>query len=329
MSNHVSVVQKINGFLAYKMQSLTVKVSVFFVLAWIIFSVSFALGTYNQLLNQQQWAIAHTAERIALDLPRLNIANPVLQNQGDESAVKSYLTQLNQQLIEYEYPIRVLQLDQLIVPSEQPIEQVKLLHSPEQTIKVGFSFVPIKWFDVLGWLPLFAALLFTAFYFPHCLYQQTRQAKQQVSQKAVVIKPRLVINLHNKTLGLEQSDITAPLANKPLCFYLALIDYCTLYPEAVLNQNKPIPEELLALALTYFQRLVALGHTIRKRPNFANSLEKTLSEIRAALDEVLTEHNELKPRFYPPKAHGEGSRSRLHHYGLNQITADDIHVIGK
>ena len=97
----------------------------------------------------------------------------------------------------------------------------------------------------------------------------------------------------------------------------------------MLNQNKDVPEELLTLANKYFYRLVELGHTIRKRPNFTNSLEKTLSEIRAALDEVWQEQPEIKETYYPPKAHGEGSRSRLHHYGLKAIEIADIEVIGK
>ncbi|KKK93350.1 hypothetical protein LCGC14_2693760 [marine sediment metagenome] len=86
---------------------------------------------------------------------------------------------------------------------------------------------------------------------------------------------------------------------------------------------------MLELANKYFYRLVELGHTVRKRPNFNNSLEKTLSEIRAALDEVLSEYPEEKELYYPPKAYGEGSRSRLHSYGLVNIRKGNIEIIGK
>ena len=78
-----------------------------------------------------------------------------------------------------------------------------------------------------------------------------------------------------------------------------------------------------------FYRLIELGHTIRKRPNFNSSLEKTLSEIRAALDDVFSEHPEQKELYYPPKAYGEGSRSRLHSYGLVNIGKGNIEIKGK
>ena len=90
-----------------------------------------------------------------------------------------------------------------------------------------------------------------------------------------------------------------------------------------------MPEEVVELANKYFHRLVELGHTVRKRPNFNNSLEKTLSEIRAALDEVLSEYPEQKEIYYPPKAFGEGSRSRLHSYGLVNIDKGNIDIKGK
>ncbi|XQF91352.1 hypothetical protein ACOBV8_20375 (plasmid) [Pseudoalteromonas espejiana] len=60
------------------------------------------------------------------------------------------------------------------------------------------------------------------------------------------------------------------LANKPLCFYLALIEYCKDNSDVVLNQNKYVPDELIELAQVFY-RLIELGHTIRKRPNFNSS----------------------------------------------------------
>ena len=120
-----------------------------------------------------------------------------------------------------------------------------------------------------------------------------------------------------------------PLANKPLCFYTALIEFCIAHPDILLNQNKELPSELITLANKYFLRLTELGHTIRKRPNFSNSLEKTLSEIRAALDEIFVDDVELKALLFPPKAHGEGSRSKLHHYGLKLQNMELVEIIGK
>ncbi|MFT7567826.1 MAG: hypothetical protein ACI846_002139, partial [Pseudoalteromonas distincta] len=140
----------------------------------------------------------------------------------------------------------------------------------------------------------------------------------------------LIVDLNDKTLSSSCSaEQKVGLANKPLCFYLALVEYCTNNDDVALSHNKDVPEELLELANKYFYRLVELGHTVRKRPNFNNSLEKTLSEIRAALDEVLSECPEEKELYYPPKAYGEGSRSRLHSYGLANIKKGNIEIRGK
>ena len=126
-----------------------------------------------------------------------------------------------------------------------------------------------------------------------------------------------------------KEDLKSQLANKPLCFYLAMLEFCKLNPQANLYLNKELPKELIELADKNFHRLAVLGHIVRKRPNFSNSLEKTLSEIRASLDEILTEHPQLKDKVYPPRAHGEGSRSKLHSYGLQNLSDKDYEVRGK
>jgi hypothetical protein len=76
-------------------------------------------------------------------------------------------------------------------------------------------------------------------------------------------------------------------------------------------------------------RLMELGHTKRKRPDFNANLDKTLSEIRAALDEVFAGYSEEKTRYYPPRAQGEGSRSKQHSYALPVLHHADIQIIGE
>ena len=89
-----------------------------------------------------------------------------------------------------------------------------------------------------------------------------------------------------------------------------------------------MPTELLALANKSFGRLIELGHTKRKRPDFNANLDKTLSEVRAALDEVFVGYSEEKETYYPPRAQGEGSRSKQHSYALPSIREEDIEIIG-
>jgi len=62
--------------------------------------------------------------------------------------------------------------------------------------------------------------------------------------------------------------------------------------------------------------------------DFNANLDKTLSEIRAALDEVFSSFSEEKETYYPPRAQGEGSRSKQHSYAIPSIKQEDITIIG-
>jgi hypothetical protein len=72
-----------------------------------------------------------------------------------------------------------------------------------------------------------------------------------------------------------------------------------------------------------------VGNTKRKRPDFGANLDKTLSEIRSVLDEVFQHHVQAKELFYPPKAQGEGSRSKMHNYALANNDPLRIEFIGR
>ncbi len=147
------------------------------------------------------------------------------------------------------------------------------------------------------------------------------------SHPSAITPITLTLDLTNKALVL--SDKQVPLANKPLCFYAALLNYCQQNPEVRLCQHHLLPDALLELADKYFLRLVELGHTVRKRPDFNANLEMMLSEIRAALDELLSEYPHLKPLYYPPKATGEGSRSRMHNFALTHLQPQRWDITGK
>ena len=99
-------------------------------------------------------------------------------------------------------------------------------------------------------------------------------------------------------------------------------------PEQALPPHKDVPGDLIILANKTFGRLIELGHTKRKRPDFNANLDKTLSEIRAALDEVFNGYSVEKERYYPPRAQGEGSRSKQHSYALTQLSLEDVEIIG-
>lgn len=295
----------------------------------ILLAVFFAANIV-QTQHQQKLAQLHVLSRIALDLPHINLANAFLSHSGSEDDIKQYITQLNQQL-KLSNLLEVVAIDGISIKAIDERMDTNTLVTPSREITVVFSQVhqyTAAFYMIVILMGTLASASIVALIRMRDMKINSLSAlnKDNQEQAEHIVK----IDLNNKTLGLNTNhELAVALANKPLCFYLALIEFCVEHPDVTLNQNKEVPDELIELANKYFYRLTQLGHTIRKRPNFTNSLEKTLSEIRAALDEVLIEHSQLKEIYYPPKAHGEGSRSRLHSYGLANIKSTDIEVIGK
>ncbi|WP_149980375.1 hypothetical protein [Pseudoalteromonas rhizosphaerae] len=297
--------------------------------------LTFKLSSYLQQAQHNDLIMADIENRIALDLPRLDLSNRFLKHSGNHDAIVGYLKRLNMQLIQQPIQVNTINDVSLALTNNGRESRIEYLETSDQKVAITFL-IETRWWHTSD-IYTFIVLLLLAFLFSKWAELINRTSlkhlalKEQVEQLPLInVQVKLVIDLQAKVLAInDNAEIKAGLANKPLCFYLALIEFCVENPDVTLNQNKDVPGELIELANKYFYRLTQLGHTIRKRPNFTNSLEKTLSEIRAALDEVLIEHSQLKEIYYPPKAHGEGSRSRLHSYGLSNIKADDIEVIGK
>ena len=297
--------------------------------------LTFKLSSYLQQAQHNDLIMADIENRIALDLPRLDLSNRFLKHSGNHDAIVGYLQRLNMQLIQQPIQVNTINDVSLALTNNGRESRIEYLETSDQKVAITFL-IETRWWHTSD-IYTFILLLLLAFLFSKWAELINRTSlkhlalKEQVEQLPLInVQVKLVIDLQDKVLAInDNAEIKAGLANKPLCFYLALIEFCVENPDVTLNQNKDVPDELIELANKYFYRLTQLGHTIRKRPNFTNSLEKTLSEIRAALDEVLIKHSQLKEIYYPPKAHGEGSRSRLHSYGLSNIKADDIEVIGK
>lgn len=307
-------------------------ISIFCSVFSILLAVFFMANTV-QTQHQEKLAQLQILNRIALDLPHINLANAFLSHSGSEDDIKQYINQLNQQL-KLSNLVEVVAIDGISIKAVDERMATNTLVTPSREITVVFSQAhqySTAFFIVVVLMGALASAFIIALIRMRDIKINSLSALNKDNQEqAENIVSIVKIDLNNKTLGLNTNhELAVALANKPLCFYLALIEFCVEHPTITLNQNKGVPDELIELANKYFYRLTQLGHTIRKRPNFTNSLEKTLSEIRAALDELLIDHPELKDIYYPPKAHGEGSRSRLHSYGLSNISVSDIEVIGK
>ncbi|MFP3362310.1 hypothetical protein R0J93_01405 [Pseudoalteromonas sp. SIMBA_148] len=286
----------------------------------------------SQQVTKQK--ITQIERQIALDLPLLDLSNELLKHSGNKDAVNSYIKTLNSYINSNDLkvvaiapkgemlaPVNLHQITRSLSTNNGP---VLVVFNVQQTHFTLSHFIYYFIFLVLSVLISF----WVKFAFIKQSNKQFNNAQHQSITEPTPVM--LIVDLNDKTLSSSCSaEQKVGLANKPLCFYLALVEYCTNNDDVALSHNKDVPEELLELANKYFYRLVELGHTVRKRPNFNNSLEKTLSEIRAALDEILSECPEEKELYYPPKAYGEGSRSRLHSYGLANIKKGNIEIRGK
>lgn len=298
------------------------------ILVFLVFQLVYGVAKRINLVNAEYQLTQHIENRIAKDLNRLPLPDPNKSSAGNDLAVANYITALNEKLTHHPLLPKVLaiQSNNYDVGSNHKVITHQF-STPTQVVRFAFSLKKLGLFDYFSWLALIASIGF--YFLVNYRYDLKLTKNNLVVESIDEERARLVIDLEQKLLINSRTHTSVPLANKPLCFYTALIEYCMAQPDVLLNQNKELPDELVSLANKYFYRLTELGHTIRKRPNFSNSLEKTLSEIRAALDEILLDDIELKDMLYPPKAHGEGSRSKLHHYGLRNVDTDQIEIIGK
>ena len=311
------------------MMSGQMKTVLLFCALWAAFQVAFSSGKYFQNKSDVNLYIGSVEKRIALDLPKLKLANPLFKTVNHPASVREYLEQINSHLSEISAPVRIQSLHGVTL--EQTLSDTLVereLQTTEQTIKLTIAELENK---TLAQGTVFAPIFAIVFVFLCRRHLASREQAEPDAALAEVEKPtlRLVINLHNKTISNGVDSLSVSLSNKPFCFYAALVDYCTEHESPILNHNKEVPEEILHLANKYFYRLIELGHTKRKRPDFGTNLDKTLSEIRSALDEVFHDYIEEKDKFSPPKAQGEGSRSKIHNYAIEHLNPDQVLFIGK
>lgn len=305
-----------------------------FVGSFCALQLAYFLGMSLQRDFNVERSILAVENRVSLDLPRLSLPNPTLNQAGNPAQVREYLHKLNSLLIEQNLSVRVRSLQQFDSAFNATMDQQhahrfieRKLQLPGQIISLKLGICEPTLRQSASLYPLSAALLLVFLLSPYL----TRKPAAAVAGIASGQQHQsgLVLDLENKCITLRGTNYKVELANKPLCFYAALLNYCQQNPHVRLCQHTNLPDELLRLANQYFMRLVALGHTIRKRPDFDANLEKMLSEIRAALDELFLDHPDSKVLFYPPKALGEGSRSKMHNFALAKLAEGEWEIKGK
>ncbi|NMH61398.1 hypothetical protein [Alteromonas ponticola] len=278
------------------------------------------------------WVLHHQAndkvyERILLDSFYLDIGNDALSTSVNEKDVLNYINNLNADLHNNNLPVRVISIqgventDALAVTFNSLL--TKSFSSSEQSVTIRLANLPLTHYLTFSPTSLLFAMLLGLI-----SYRSKRQEKNTTVAKKVnkPLTPKLIINLEDKLLINSVDNKTVNLQNKPFCFYAALVQYCIQHPDTPLSHHQDIPSELTALCNKVFGRLIELGHTKRKRPDFNANLEKTLSEIRSALDELFCDQPAVKEKYYPPRAQGEGSRSKQHSFALRNLKATDIEI---
>lgn len=278
--------------------------------------------------NHIQQASLVLKNRVALDLADLGLNSPVIISTRENNNIRRYGRELNQQLDANRFPLRLAELNGFQVfdlGDYQPIEVN--LKGPRREVDLTFAILLPRFKVAVFLLPL----LFTGLFLGLLRFKGIQKQRIVEKQKSDVIEkdPVLIIDLRERTLYFDKDEaVKTTLSNKPLCFYIAMLKYCNSEDEPQLFHNKMLPESFVELANKYFYRLLELGHSRRKRPDFDSNIDKMLSEIRAALDEILDGNSELKTRFYPQKAQGEGSRSKLHNFALRQIQESHFQLLG-
>lgn len=293
---------------------------------WLAIQCSALLGTLFSTSISQHDAIAGVLQRISLDTLKLDLGNDDLPAVANNNDIQQYIRKINDYLTEQSIPLSVLSINSITTKEARPLGRLvnSTLLTNEQSVEILISAEPLYFSFTFSFAALAAAMAFI-------LLSKTNiaRAPQLPSNKPIQTilandDVALYINLKQKTLYSTPKSKPVVLQNKPFCFYVALLRYCINHPSAHLSHQQPLPEELSKTANETFAHLIELGHTKRKRPDFTANLDKTLSEIRASLDEVFAEMPKEKRRYYPPRAQGEGSRSKQHSYALLALEKSDV-----
>lgn len=307
----------------YRTKSFFILLIKLFLVVYILLQTVYSLSVFDAVKHAKETQINAISLRLSLDIS--HIKNTF--NVGEENRVTNvmYIDLFNRELQSKDYHFYLEAIASIPPETVDASETVVSLEGINNTLYVVLQDVKPSVVVFLSFWPLMMAILFSMLVTTRVYGAHVRQ-ENKTSER---VDPSILkVDLMNKCLINPVSGQQVSLANKPLCFYTALIELSVQEPTRQLNPNKELPKELEQLSKKYFSRLIELGHTIRKRPNFANNVEKTLSEIRAALDELYGDDGAMKEQVYPPKAVGEGSRSKAHNYALSYLTPDKVVIVG-
>lgn len=137
----------------------------------------------------------------------------------------------------------------------------------------------------------------------------------------------LVIDLASRQLKFRKSENSIVLPNKPFCMYLALLQFCSENRNAYMSTRDTLPQRYLSYCNRNLSNLMENGHSRRRPLDFEAGKDKSLSEIRSAIEALCDDEQQLLQRFLPPKAMGQGSRKVNSNFALQNITLHDFTII--
>jgi hypothetical protein len=280
--------------------------------------------------SSQLQAISEVKQRVSLDVASLDLGIENALSVANEQDVLRYIRGVNDYLDEHAFPVRIVSIDGIGDSSASNMHydtRLEQLSTSNENIALLLGTQPIMKRFPISYMGVALALLFLAVTVKRgtnnaLSLQSSDTSEKNKTENTTNASPVLVIDLQQKALYLDSLQSPVVLSNKPFCFYVALLRYCQTEATDELVHHQAIPEKLLGYADETFLRLIELGHTKRRQPDFSSNLDKTLSEIRAALDEVYEKHPLEKMVFYPPKAQGEGSRTKRHSYALEHLNPE-------
>ena len=112
-------------------------ISIFCSVFSILLAVFFMANTV-QTQHQEKLAQLQILNRIALDLPHINLANAFLSHSGSEDDIKQYINQLNQQL-KLSNLVEVVAIDGISIKAVDERMATNTLVTPSREITVVFS----------------------------------------------------------------------------------------------------------------------------------------------------------------------------------------------
>ena len=235
-----------------------------------IFLLLCSVFYYSVSYKQQQVQklnIATIEKQVALDLPLLELSNELLKYSSNIDNINSYLEQLNSQLIGTNLLLLNIVADKKLSTTLTGAQFFTRLTTSIGPVFLVFDIKPQPW--PWRYIYYYVAIFMLSAFVSHWL--KTVITIEQKSKQLATLQPEpveeskspvLVINLNTKTVSVNiNPQYQVCLANKPLSFYLALIEFCNSNSDVVLSHNKDVPDELIELANKYFYRLVELGHT--------------------------------------------------------------------